>query len=296
VDRRWLVAWVLGGLVLAGCTPSHPAGGPGTATPAAGQLAAYLHAAPGQTAAAKTASVTGTTTATVEGSVEVVRETGVVNFTTKQTRLAIALPAVGTPQMVVDDGIVYMELSALAPYVGSKPWLKIDPSELSQANSPLAALFREAQSESSDPVQQMQLLDGAVTGTVVDLGPAPVDGAATTHYRFTSDLDAVRRSLPAGAQPQFQQLLGALGSRQATVDAWIDAGRLIHQLTVSMAVPPGASPPASPAAVPVGPVTSTIDFSNFGAPVAITAPDPAQVTDVSQLLGELGRLTPTPSP
>lgn len=299
MKMRFPAACAVAGLLLAACSNGAKVATSRTTAPGAAssaRLVALIQGAPAKTADEKSATVSGTVTAEVGGTTQSFSMTGGIDFAGKRTQFAMTIPDLGAIQTVVDNGVVYEEIPQLASMMGTKPWLKIDPTTLAQSGGPFASMMKSAlQSESSDPSKQLDFLEG-VTGTVTTVGAESVGGVSTTHYRFASSLDKVLQNLPASDQPGFQQVVTALGSSNAMVDVWIDGQGLVRQ--VSFALTP------SPTATPSGDSTlgnisthATIAFSNFGAPVTITVPPASQVTDFSQILSGLGGLSglsPTP--
>jgi hypothetical protein len=117
------------------------------------------------------------------------------------------------------------------------------------------------QFEQSDPTQYLQYLD-AVSSDVEDLGAERVRDTDTTHYRATLDPDR----LPIGSAQ-----LRALGDGLA-IDAWIDADGLLRRMKMDLGT----------AGARVG---VTLELYDYGVDVAVQAPPPGEVTDISSMLG-----------
>ena len=111
-----------------------------------------------------------------------------------------------------------------------------------------------------------------VVAWLTDLGPAEVDGVATTQY------EVGYAPLHVCAPHQAPQTL-----TQRPSSVWIDStGRLVRvrsTLSFNGRLPHGGKLPAALAGVPQGPVTtiSTLTFSEFGEPVQVAAPPPAAI-------------------
>ena len=110
-------------------------------------------------------------------------------------------------ESVLAHGVVYLRGSGLPLPTGK--WLKIDPDDEANANSPLAPIIRLA-----DPQQQL-----TVFGTPKDLtlvGSERVEGVDTSHYRVTIDATAFARNagLPGDAAGMLPPDL--------TIDLWLD--------------------------------------------------------------------------
>ena len=108
--------------------------------------------------------------------------------------------------------------------------------------------------------------------SLTDLGPAEVDGVATTKY------EVGYAPLHVCAPHQAPQTL-----TQHPSSVWIDsAGRLVQvrsTLYFSGRLPHGRKLPAALAGFPQGPVTTvaTLTFSEFGKPVHVAAPPPSAI-------------------
>src|SRR5581483_1679950 len=108
------------------------------------------------------------------------------------------------------DYVLYVQLAALsAKLPGGKRWVELDLSKLgSAAGLDLGKLLSGSQLQPSDLLSMLQ----ANGGKLSNLGPATVDGVATTHYRATID---VAKALQAKGLTS--PLLDGLASRLPTV-------------------------------------------------------------------------------
>ncbi|MCA1713453.1 MAG: hypothetical protein LC789_18160 [Actinobacteria bacterium] len=141
----------------------------------------------------------------------------------------------------------------------------------------ISAVAPAAQAEQSfggqDPLAFLRTLSDPAG--VTDLGPAKVDGVATTHYRMTLDpgkvvaaLGQAGQTLPAGAADQVKDV---------RTDVWLDAAHLPRRLQTSLKAA-GAT------------ATFTFTFADFGGQVTVAAPEASDVTtaaDPSQLTAAL---------
>jgi hypothetical protein len=139
-------------------------------------------------------------------------------------------------------------------------------------------------------------------GPVTDIGSATVDGIATTHYRTLVPMSALAGS--GGASTIADELFG---SRDLTVDYWIDSGDQLRMLRVATTFSPpkmSQSPPSTPTTTsptsssgdsisidshaqvvtsgkPLkGPLTVsvTLQLSNYGIDAQVSIPPPSEIT------------------
>jgi hypothetical protein len=164
------------------------------------------------------------------------------------------------------DYIAYLQLHSFAAFLpADKPWIEVDLSKLGKsAGLDLGSLLAGSQVQPGDLLTML----GAEGAKIQNLGPATVDGAATTHYRVTID---TAKALQAKGLPA-PLVAGALAQLPAEIpaDVWIGADGLVHRLQVSLGVAQGH-------------LSLTMNLSDYGAPVTITAPPTSDVFDATSL-------------
>jgi hypothetical protein len=164
---------------------------------------------------------------------------------------------------------IYMTLPS-AP----TPWVKVDIAAYEHALGVTAI-------GGDDPSQALDFLRAAAT--VTDLGPQAIDGVPTTHYHAVVNLERyaadVAPPLRAAAQQNADELEHLTGATQYPVDAWVDGQNRVRRLEL---VPP-------PICSTSGPVrtTTTVDYYDYGPQVAVGAPSPSSVTDMTGQLVSL---------
>jgi hypothetical protein len=162
------------------------------------------------------------------------------------------------------DYVVYVGLGSLAAahLPGGKHWVKLDVSKLGKsAGLDLEKLMSGSQFQPSD-VLSMLKAEGA---KVQSLGPATIDGSATTHYRVTID---TAKALEAKGLTS--PLLAGVAAQMPTVpaDVWIGKDGLVRRIGLSLSRPQGA-------------MKMTINLSDYGTHVTITAPPSSDVFDAT---------------
>jgi hypothetical protein len=164
-------------------------------------------------------------------------------------------------EAVFDGGTLYTREPALTELLdiqqqwiksGSQDWRSVNPDDPSMTNP--ATLLGNLEASSDD---------------VRDLGADLIDGTETRHYAGTFDL---ARVVPATdhQRAQLQDELDARAqfgdSTRMPYDAWVQDG-VIRRLTLHYGTPDRTDPQ----------LVTTVDFYDFGVPVAIDVPAPDHV-------------------
>lgn len=189
---------------------------------------------------------------------------GQMNITVNVAGQKLTLPA------RIVGSTVYIQLpAAAAPQLGGKTWLGLDLSGLSTSSS-FAGV---------DPSQELSLLE-AQAQSVTKVGTETVNGIATTHYRAIVDLKKTGNLGPEGKQ-MVQQLAGA-GVATMPTDVWIDSAGRPAQIEIVITVPRAPSGVSGAAAAAFPETTHlTMDFSDWGTAVQVTAPPASQVDSMT---------------
>jgi hypothetical protein len=161
----------------------------------------------------------------------------------------------GSMDIRMVDGSMFMNMGALLgaradSVLGGKDWVSVDLSQLG------------AQSGTQNPADMLQSLRGA--GDVREVGEQEIDGVSTTQYRAEIDLRKAIDKLPARYRHLAEKGMDLLGA-SFPVDVWIDHDGLPRRFEMSIDV--GSK----------GSVKERIDYSDYGADVAIEAPPADQV-------------------
>jgi hypothetical protein len=285
-SRKWRGLVAVGALSVVGlsaCGSSHPAAGPETGA-AKRPVTAVLATAYENTVAAKSAQLTLQVTVTAAGKQVTESGTGAVDWGTRQGTIdvKVEVPAASgstslTLREVIDGGNAYVMLpSSLIGAAGGKPWIETSFGSLTSGSS-----------TGEDPTQVLSLLEADSSG-VTEVGPATIDGAATTEYRAVVDPAKVEAGAPAAVKQLLARASQASGLTSVPIDVWVDGQGLARQITEDVTT----TPPASSGGSSAGPVKLdlTMNLSNYGQPVSVTVPPASQVTSIplSQLFGGSG--------
>jgi hypothetical protein len=167
-------------------------------------------------------------------------------------------------QTVVSGSSVYQRETA--PDAGDvapgKKWGMVD-----FVKYPHLRLVDPAMELARSPMKALQQLEAA--GTVTEVGPETIEGAATTHYRVTA-LDLSK--LPPTANSAY-----VTRPEYRPIDVWIgtsDGYVYRDKTSVTDRAYPGSPP-----------VTSAVNFSKFGEAVHVTIPPASETLDIGKLGG-----------
>jgi len=165
------------------------------------------------------------------------------------------------------DYVIYMQLGFLSSQLpGGKQWIKLDVSKLGKAAGlHLGKLMSGTQFQPSD-LLGMLTSEGA---KIQKLGPATVDGVATTHYRVTINLAKALQSKGL-TSPLLSSATAQM--KTATSEVWIGKDGLVRRVKVSYNVRHGAKPMR---------MAMTMSLYDYGAHLSIAAPPSSQVFDAT---------------
>ncbi len=153
-------------------------------------------------------------------------------------------------RLLILDKVLYIQGKMFAPE--GKEWLKID---LSDPSDPMAQIF-----DATNPNNFTAYLEGITD--FEDKGVETVDGVETRHYTITVDTAEMLK-----ANPMFKgQEAGTLGLPDTlTSEVYVDGDNRPVQLQVGL----GDSG------------SIDVNFSDYGKPVSVKAPDPSTVGEFS---------------
>ncbi len=279
ITARRMLAVALAASVAAGCGQGTASSG-STPPPSGKASAKTLLAA--ATATTKTGSARYTLHMTIAGpnGQTTAQGHGITSFShpvKASMSMVMQIPGAPTP-MAVSERIlgttIYMRMPALQSAIpGAKPWMKLDLEAMGKAHGiDFSALMN---SSSNDPATILSYLQG-VSSNIQNLGTETVDGVQTTHYKATVDFHRVMAALERKdpkAAASIQQVMAMSGETAEPVEVWIDEAGLLRQETVHSHMPSlGAD------------MTFTMDLSDFGTAVDVTAPPASQTSDFMKLL------------
>ena len=165
------------------------------------------------------------------------------------------------------DYVIYLRIPFLSSELpGGKAWVKLDLSKLGKSEGiDLGQLTSGGQFQPNDLLGMLEG-EGAKVHTV---GPATIDGVATTHYRVTIDLAKALKSSGL-TSPMLKELAGRV--KTASENVWIGKDGLVRRVQFAYGVPRKAMR-----------IAMTMDLYDYGAQISVAAPPSSAVFDATQL-------------
>lgn len=195
---------------------------------------------------------------------------GDIDYTTSppSMQMTMALPGAGDAELIVADGIFYIQMGDLS---GGKYW-KIDPDD---ADGMLAGMGNML--DQADPIGGLKSLESGIE-TVTFEGNEDVDGRDLDHYELTVDLQAVLEEM--GTELPREAAKGVPDS--VTYGLWLDDEDRFAQLKMDYPVMDQQ-------------MTMEMAADDWGTDVEIEAPPADEVTEMPSMDDMLGDLGSTPS-
>jgi len=181
--------------------------------------------------------------------------------------LSDASPNLGSLDEVLSNGTAYVKIGSVSPKIadalGGKNWVKLDQDEMRQLG------FDSSQ---SDPRSTLDILRG-VSNEVTDLGHDAVHGVDTTHYHAAIDAKKALTRVPSSQRDRFNRVYGH--SRTIPTDVWIDGDGLPRKIVETL---------SGSAAGDSVRTRTTMEFSDYGAPVHVKIPPASDTASYRQFL------------
>ena len=230
----------------------------------------------------KTAHVEASSSVTVAGTSVAFTGSGSVDFTDNALQMTLD-SSIGGQQLNIQaiylGGVIYEGLPQIAELAPGKSWVSLDVSSLEQAAGQSAA-----SGLGGNPLAMLHAL--ALQGNeVADLGPATIDGEPVEGYSVTLNRavlgnEMANANLPGWMKQAVSQVQVNGGGEKVYIT---NSGDLVRQ-SVEMTEKVGS-------AGEVVSLSQSLDYSDYGAPVAISAPPADQVVPFSEFLELAGQTT-----
>ncbi|MEV8614050.1 hypothetical protein AB0383_40110 [Amycolatopsis sp. NPDC051373] len=164
-----------------------------------------------------------------------------------------------------------------------KPWLKITPG----ADDPLSQAMSGSMGSTSQASDPTELLDRvAEAGRIVSSDQTTLDGEKVNHDKVELDLDKILDKftalMPAATKAKLEQQVKGKHIMLPT-ELWVDKNQLPRQITMDETALTQAEGTGG-----AGLGKSTLEYSDWGAPVTITAPPADQIADMSEIVKKMG--------
>jgi hypothetical protein len=151
---------------------------------------------------------------------------------------------------------------------GGKPWMEIKTSDSSNPAAQFFTALVSSIQQSADPANMIKNIEAS--GTLTKSDSEQLNGEQTTHYSITVNIDKMIANQTNATMKQLLGLAQQKGLTDYPVDVWLNSSGLPVQTTIDM-------PSINMGAGASGGGLITVTYSNWGAPVTITAPPADQV-------------------
>lgn len=194
-------------------------------------------------------------------------QTGEFDFADSRGTITMAAP-VGMTELFLPPTI-YIKVPGLQK---GKTWIAVDAAGWG-AMSGMVGSFGIV----GDPSDMLESLT-AIAGSERVLGKSSVRGVPVTEYQVNIDPAKMAAKASGAAGASLSQFAKSYGSGSIPVDVWVDHQNLVRRLRLRLQVAgqSGASTTGGKMAMVL-----SVDFSDFGVPVQVSAPPAAQVDILS---------------
>ena len=248
--------------------------------------AKLLRAAYSQTIDAKTAKVTLTESIAQSNALPLqvtISGQGSLDFNSGDTTLTFTSPqTAGNFSALFVSPNLYIQLPAAdkAQLPTGKTWISMNLNTISEAK--LGTSLSQLSSSSQDSTQLLSYLQSVSTSGITTVGPATIKGVPTTEYKATIDLAKVADQKSPAEQAAIKSIEAQLNATTMPVQVWLDAQGRVRQVSKQLQVSTN-SQSSGGTTVPAasGSVSTTVDYYDFGTPVAVQPPPASQVDDVT---------------
>jgi hypothetical protein len=171
------------------------------------------------------------------------------------------------------DAVMYMRFGFLAGRLpAGKTWMRID---MQKAGKGLGIDFNQLMGGAAqNPTSALDLLRSS--SDFSEVGKETIDGVQTTHYHGIVDLQ--KAAAAGGAMSTSIQRLVQMGApTQYPMDVWVDDAGLVRRFTQSYNQEFGGNSVS---------LETTMDMSDYGLPVNVSAPPADEVFDATALAAQ----------
>ena len=256
---RYLLVLAGAGVLAAGC---------GTKMAPGVDLAAAVTRMAGQTA-----RVAVTTTMQMPGMSVSFTERGVFDFARSRGMVSLQNPVGITEIFLPPKAYIKLPGGAGGSLPRGKTWIVIDAG-MPGGPGAVGSLLGPPGS-STDPADLLASLS-AISSSVTRLGTSAIRGAPVTGLQVDIDPAKAAARVPRWERAGFLEFAQTLGPGAIPVDVWVDGQNLVRRVTLSLHLPGGAGAPSGARLV------QSTDFYDFGVPVRVSAPPPAQIASLPQ--------------
>jgi hypothetical protein len=205
----------------------------------------------------------------VNGKNVVVQGTGRVDLAANAMQLGMKFQGIPTLSgttlsVILVDGVAYVSYPGISTVLPGKTWVS-EPTTTSTSGVQL--------SNASDLLRVLAAKGAVITRT----GSGTIGSTPVTRYSVKLNLaDIAGQTSKLGISASDSEAVQQLLQNGVSVDVYIDGANQIRRLSLQLAVPATSTAPAGQESV-------VVDFTNYGTPVAISAPPADQIATLQQL-------------
>jgi hypothetical protein len=200
--------------------------------------------------------------------------TGVTDFANGDGEISFTSSATGNFSDRFIYPLFYIELpTSERPQNDGKPWAEVNLNTVAEAK--MGASLSQLSSSAQEPTEVLSYLQAVSTNGIKALGPATIRGTRTAGYSATIDLTKLANQKSPQLKATVLSLEQQIHTSKIPVQVWLDAQGRVRQITDQVSAS-GANASAVSADVGI-----TVDYYDFGTPVSVSPPPPAQVDNVT---------------
>ncbi|HTO01982.1 MAG TPA: LppX_LprAFG lipoprotein [Microthrixaceae bacterium] len=186
----------------------------------------------------------------------------------KTQKSTIKSGEIGEMTMLLIDGAFYYQFPGLPD---GKEWVKMDSADA------MSELGIDPSAMAEQNSNALAMLDN-LSDDVKIVGEEEIEGMKTVHYRYSFDVGAMMQgALDSGALEGDAAEAAEMFGGESDMDVWVGEDGLIRRVAYELKMGEGA--PGMP-----GSISYEMTFSDFGAPLDVTAPDPSKTIAMSELM------------
>jgi hypothetical protein len=217
-------------------------------------------------------------TVDASGQTAPIQADGVMDMRGGRGRMTVDVPGQGQLQEVLDGTVLYMRVPNGPKQLDGRHWARLDIAAAQRrAGIDLGPLQQNGRSDPREMLKQLE----RVSGKVQKVGSDDVRGTETTHYRARVDLRKVPEGVPEAqrevVRKSAERIVAITGMDGYPVDVWIDDHKLVRRLAMDMSMKIQGQDAH---------MQMTMDFFDYGAPVAFRLPPKDDVKDITEQAGD----------
>lgn len=206
------------------------------------------------------------------------RGAGTIDFTNGALDLTMGLNLGSAEQpfnihLIYLGGTIYESLAQISVLYPGKSWMSIDLSSLTNSAGGASAL-----NLGGNPAAMLRLLT-AQGATVTPTGSSTINGVRVNGYAVSIDPALLEKQISSANLPSWMQAaVSKVNFQSATQTVFIDGSGNLRRDALHMVIDAPSLQAGSAT------IDETLDLSNYGVPVSISAPPASQVVDFEQFL------------